>query len=62
DQSIIETFYAPYYCKECDKEEQVLLKATDMHDKDEAPSMKCSSCKKEMEFDDIEEQYFGFLK
>lgn len=56
----IESFYAPYFCADCDEEKKVKLFAKDIQDL-KAPKVKCETCDCEMEFDDIEAQYFSFL-
>jgi len=57
--SRIESYYAPYYCEECDVEEDVLYYT------DEGPfSIKeeiCKKCGSELEFDELEDEYFLFL-
>lgn len=60
--AVIESFFAPYYCTECNKESKIELKATQVHGQ-RAPKMSCPACGAgEMEFDALEEQYFHFLK
>lgn len=56
----IESFYAPYYNEKMDKEVKILIKPSDVID-GKAPSQK-NSDGVELEFDDIEAQYFNFLK
>lgn len=58
--SKVESFYAPYYCEKTDMEKKVLLKTSDIKN-GKAPLIK-NDQGDEMEFDAIEEQYFGFLK
>jgi thiol-disulfide isomerase/thioredoxin len=59
--SKVEKFYAPYFCEDCDEEKKVLIEASQVKD-NEAPAVNCDGCKKPMEFDALEEQYFRFLK
>jgi DNA-directed RNA polymerase subunit RPC12/RpoP len=60
--AVIESFFAPYYCADCNKESKIELKATQVHGQ-RAPKMSCPHCgSSEMEFDALEEQYFHFLK
>lgn len=56
----IESFYAPYYSEGEDKEYKLLISPTEVKD-GKAPSKKDESGE-ELEFDDIEAQYFNFLK
>lgn len=57
---IIESFYAPYYDEANDTEVKELIKPSDVKD-NKAPVVKNQSGD-ELEFDDIEAQYFNFLK
>jgi len=61
DGATIESFYAPYYCEECDIQQNVLLTPSQIIN-GKAPGQQCSKCQNEMEFDDIEDQYFGIFK
>jgi anti-anti-sigma regulatory factor len=60
DGGEIESFYAPYFCEEEDREIKVLLTATQVSG-GKAPNVKDENGHT-LEFDDIEEQYFQFLK
>lgn len=55
----IVSFYAPYYCAE-HGERNCLLKTSDLA-QGGAPQLPCILCEKPMEFDALEEVYFGFL-
>ncbi|MEZ4871980.1 MAG: hypothetical protein R2827_07005 [Bdellovibrionales bacterium] len=57
----ITSFYAPYYCEECDKEDAELLTIDDVKNIAEPPVRKCKECGSEMEFDYPPQQYFRFL-
>lgn len=56
----INSFYAPYFCESCDKENKVHLMADQVKNR-KAPKMECPKCGEEMDFDAIEAQYFSFL-
>ena len=66
----IVSFYAPYYCDECDQEFDMLIEVDehfpDEEDREdpEAPDFDCptSGCGKTMEFNEDEEKYFYFLR
>ena len=59
------SFYAPYACSRCDREEEKLI-YVQMHfprnDFSRMPDLHCSACGAAMEFDDMVERYLGFLK
>jgi len=62
--SVIKSFFAPYYCSSCDKEKVLLVEAKSMENVNapKAPISRCDECDGVMEFDDMEESYFAFLK
>ncbi len=68
--SEIISFYAPYFCESCEREEEVLLRPSEIRkvldensDKKQwsAPEKNCPSCAEEMEFDALEAQFFQFI-
>lgn len=59
--SQVASFYAPYFCEECDDERKVLVNGSQIEGTS-APEMNCPDCNKAMEFDALEDQYFRFLK
>lgn len=60
ENGIVESFYAPYYNEEADEEVKVLMRPEQVID-GKAPAVK-SAEGVELEFDDIEAQYFSFIK
>ncbi len=58
--SKLNSFYAPYYCEDCDKERKTHITSNDVKSK-KAPKMNCPDCGSEMEFDALEATYFNFL-
>lgn len=60
ENSVIESFYAPYYNEEKDEEKKVLLRPEQVLN-GKAPELKDDDGNV-LEFDEIEAQYFSFLK
>ena len=58
--AVISSFYAPYFCEKCNKEQKIHLKTEQIKNK-KAPKMECPNCGDNMDFDAIEAQYFNFL-
>lgn len=62
---IVKSFYAPYYCPRCEKEKLLRLETRDLLQLvpiSTAPTCRCDECDGPMDFDDLEESYFAFLK
>ena len=56
---------APYFCESCDREELRLLETKALlRDGDHVipPQLSCSVCGGELEFDDVPDRYFAFLR
>lgn len=56
---------APYFCEQCDREELRLLETNALlRDGDHIvpPQLSCSACSGELEFDDVPDRYFAFLR
>jgi hypothetical protein len=61
----VTSFNAPYICDSCNLELETILELKNILDKNNEihlPAVNCPNCKKEMEFDDIEKEYFSFLE
>jgi anti-anti-sigma regulatory factor len=60
---VVKSFYAPYFCPNCDLEKVLLVETRDMAGTQpfKAPSCRCDECDGPMDFDDMEESYFAFL-
>ena len=62
-QGVVKSFYAPYFCPQCDREKVLLIETRDavgarpFH----PPSCRCDECDGPMDFDDMEDSYFAFL-
>lgn len=58
----IESIYVPFSCGNCKSELVGLFKTVDLKKLNlEIPDLKCSKCGGTAAFDDIPEEYFGFL-
>lgn len=56
---------APYFCEQCDREELRLLETKALlreGDHIVPPQLSCSTCSGELEFDDVPDRYFAFLR
>src|ERR1700727_901935 len=62
-QGVVKSFYAPYFCPNCDLEKVLLVETRDVAGTTpfKAPSCRCDECDGPMDFDDMEESYFAFL-
>lgn len=61
----IKSFYLPYYCNTCDNSVDIKADFTDslsLISNNKVPEARCSTCNAELEFDDIEDKYFFFVK
>lgn len=60
----VTSFFAPYACDACGREESVLLDAVASGPtlaRLEAPALRCPECGAQMAFNDFPERYFSFL-
>ena len=62
-QGVVKSFYAPYFCPNCDIEKALLVETADLQNVRpfQAPSCRCDECDGPMDFDDMEDSYFAFL-
>ncbi len=59
---VVESLYVPFSCANCKSELVGLFKADDIKKLQfNLPDLKCSKCAGKAAFDDIPEEYFGFL-
>jgi eukaryotic-like serine/threonine-protein kinase len=62
--SRVVSFFAPYACDACGREDSLLVDAVDHTERLarlEAPPMTCPECGAQMAFNDFPERYFSFL-
>src|SRR5207244_950223 len=62
-QGVVKSFFAPYFCPNCEVEKVMLVEARDIAGSPpfKAPACRCDDCDGPMDFDDMEESYFAFL-
>jgi CheY-like chemotaxis protein len=61
----VHSLEAPYLCEECDREELRLLETKALVREDThifPPQLACTVCNGELEFDDVPDRYFAFLR
>jgi anti-anti-sigma regulatory factor len=59
---VVKSFFAPYFCPNCDREKVLLVEASEMvGGPSRAPICRCDECDGVMDFDDMEDSYFAFL-
>ncbi|MBF0289538.1 MAG: hypothetical protein HQM14_17125 [SAR324 cluster bacterium] len=58
----VTSVYAPYYCPECDHQEEILIDMANFNLEQSLPEEVCKKCGAELEFDDDEESYFYFME
>ena len=60
---VVESIYVPFSCTNCRGELIGLFRVADLQKlKLKLPELKCSKCGGKAVFDDIEEEYFGFME
>ncbi len=60
---ILESFFAPMTCEECDEQLDQLFRTDTCRENDgKLPSTPCPRCSRDMEVDDLEEQYLLFVR
>lgn len=62
--AVVSSFFAPYACDNCGREDSLLVDAVAnaaQLAKLEPPAMTCPECKSPMAFNDFPERYFSFL-
>ena len=57
----VRSVMVPYLCSSCGKEQQTPCDLESLNPKSIPTTIKCPSCRGDMEFDDILEVYFAFL-
>jgi anti-anti-sigma regulatory factor len=59
---VVKSFYAPYFCPNCEREKVLLVEANELPPPPHrAPICRCDECDGVMDFDDMEDSYFAFL-
>jgi hypothetical protein len=60
---ILQSFYAPMVCEECDEQQSQLFLTEDCRKNGgRLPATPCPRCGRDMEVDDLEEQYLLFVR
>lgn len=60
-KSKVKSFFTNYTCESCNKTEKVHIVTSSLKPKQMPEKAKCPSCAKEMETEELEDEYFAFL-
>jgi hypothetical protein len=62
-RGVLQSFYAPMTCEECDEQLDQLFETVKCRENNgKLPSTPCPRCGRDMEVDDLEEQYLLFVR
>ncbi len=62
DRGHVVSFQSPYFCETCDREHREVFLTNALGPQPTAPVALCENCGEPMQFDDLEESYFAFLR
>jgi anti-anti-sigma regulatory factor len=58
----VKSFQVPYHCRECDEDKVILVETSEMSSPGAPPpTVRCESCDRDMDVDEMPESYFAFL-
>jgi anti-anti-sigma regulatory factor len=58
----VKSFQVPYHCRECDEDKVILVETSEMSSPSAPPpTVRCESCDRDMDVDEMPESYFAFL-
>jgi anti-anti-sigma regulatory factor len=58
----VKSFQVPYHCRECDEDKVIVVETSEMSSPTAPPpAVRCGSCERDMDVDEMPESYFAFL-